>query len=139
MKKSILNDIYNKTEFVIFNETRFLYFYPKKQNLKLKRFLNENKANNFAIITGWNPISKKATNSQNRKMNEKLKSLLKKNNFRFFLAQGRSPKGDFFEDSVAVLDIKLIQARKIGKIFNQNAILYYTKDKTPSIVWVTGY
>jgi hypothetical protein len=80
--------------------------------------------NNFAIITGHNPMDQKLTDSENIRRNQQLADWAEPKIFIKLI--GSSPDHSHKEASFA-FKCSLNEAIKIGKQFNQRAIFYVRK------------
>ena len=80
--------------------------------------------NNFAIITGHNPMDQKLTDSENIRRNQQLAEWTESNIFIKLI--GSSPDRTHQEESFA-LECSLKEAIETGEQFNQRAIFYVRK------------
>jgi hypothetical protein len=77
----------------------------------------------FAIITAHNPRSEAFSKEENDKRHQQLLERVQQNNYRFDSSVGASPDGSWQEEGVVIFDIEVATALKIGRDFEQHAIL----------------
>lgn len=96
-------------------------------NTELDTFLRENREAKWAYITAWNTGAKQHSEEENAHFHQELIRYLQENHpkSRFFEGQG-VPADDNWqaETSLFIFKLERDQALKIGKRFNQQAILW---------------
>jgi hypothetical protein len=86
-----------------------------------------------AYITAWNPLGKIVSNSENKRLNNALKSSISEK-YKLIEGIGRDPDGKWpGEESFLVLGINREDAMKLGKQFEQNAIVF-NEDQVPELI-----
>lgn len=104
-------------------------------NKDLNYFLIDNKAFSYAFITACNPRSEKRSNQENLKANGDLKTILKKEGFRFLLATAKDPKKQWpNEDGFIILDVRVQRIKKLAMSFKQNAVVYGNITTAPRLI-----
>jgi hypothetical protein len=88
----------------------------------------------FAIITAHNPRSEAFSKEENDKRHQALLSRVQEKNYDFDSSTGQSPDGSWQEEGVVIFDIELATALKIGRDFEQHAILY-GQDNRVALAW----
>lgn len=79
----------------------------------------------FAIITAWNPGTRRPSISENRGANARLAAALRREGWSTYPASGRSEDGGHEEPSFAVMDIEPERALALARSFGQAAVLYW--------------
>lgn len=104
------------------------------QNETLDGLLRQSKAATWAFVTAFNPRSEQLTEQENAERNAALQKILEENNFRFLAGRGEGagwqPEASFF-----ILDIDRAAAIRLGKQFEQNAVVTGQIGKSPELVW----
>ncbi|SMG07390.1 DUF3293 domain-containing protein [Paraburkholderia susongensis] len=86
------------------------------------------------FITAWNPYSRKCDDETNAGLQKKLIDELTTRGLRFVNGVGRHPASDWAEPSFLVLGISLEAAKRLGKQYEQNAIVWCGVDAVPQLV-----
>lgn len=90
-----------------------------------------------AFVSAWNPRSAQQPAAANATAHERLLAMLKEEGHRWLPAWGQDPAGQWpAEQSLLVLGIAADAAIRLGRIFDQNAILLIGEDAVPRLVWV---
>lgn len=110
--------------------------FENKSSPDFINFLERKKIKSFALVTSDNPFSKQLSEKENAKRRKSLKILLKMLKVRFVKASSRpNTKSWKPELGYCVFNVDLKFAKKIGIIFEQNAIVYGTLKSKVKIVW----
>jgi hypothetical protein len=97
-----------------------------KMSPRLNEILNEYQAETWAFITAWNPESKLLTTGENKRRNKELRGKLK--GYMIFDGIGIPENSDWTpEESYLVMGISKQQSTQLGRMFEQNAILFGKK------------
>ena len=92
-------------------------------NKGINQFLKSHQS--WAYITAWNPNSKVLPAVENEHRNKEMEKELKENAFLYYPGKGVPDKGDWIpEDSFLVVDISKEAAIKMGKTYEQKAIVW---------------
>ncbi len=91
----------------------------------------------LAIVTAWNPGTKRPAEAENRKANDRLYAALRAGGWSFHPAGGRSADGTHVEPSFAVLGIDADSALALARQFDQAAILYWD-GAAARLLWCDG-
>jgi hypothetical protein len=115
-----LINAYNTTEYKVYSPAMVIKI--GLANQELNDLLISFNASTWAYITAFNPFSKILTEAENLKRHEELK--VKIVNYKFYEGEGvGEDKAWEPEVSLLVLGISLNDAIKIGKFYEQNAIV----------------
>lgn len=91
----------------------------------LNAFLQENDAYSWAFITAWNPKSQLLSSKENKQKLEELVKMVKKAGYLYFPGKGIGKDQTWEpEQSLFILNITKAEAIRIGKYFDQNAIVF---------------
>ena len=126
-----LIEAYKNTKYKVFGSTITIEIGKFNQDLN-NLILNHN-SNEWAFITAFNPYSKVLTNDENKIRHYELKELTE--NYVTFEGHGvgedptREP-----ELSLFIIGISKVEATKIGKKFEQNAIVYGELNNSPELI-----
>lgn len=105
-------------------------------NPQLAAWLRDRNATCLAFITAWNPESRVLSHTENKVRHEQLCAHIDASGYPRVDGVGQDPAGVWREESLAVLGIAQDEARTIGKLFEQNAIVYVeSPDRAPKLVW----
>lgn len=108
-----------------------------QENWDLEEFLIDNNAFSWAFISAWNPFSQSLPISENNIRHEKLKNIVKSNQWVFAEGFGVPQNQDWeAEKSFFILDIPKREAIDLGKKFNQNAIVIGRLSKPPELIFL---
>lgn len=121
-------------------ESAIYYIVTINYNLKindynpiLDKFISSYNAKTWAIITAYNPQSIVCSIELNKKSNELLLKDIE--NFTYFITESTDKKQEWeTEIGYLILDISLNEAIKIGKNYNQRAIVFGNINKIAKIV-----
>ena len=91
----------------------------------LDTLLHSNGVRCAALLTAYNPKGIVQDESLNEIAQNRLLAILENTAYLLFAAEGRSRVGDWpSEKSVLIAGMALDEAIKLGRIFNQNALVY---------------
>ena len=91
----------------------------------LDTLLRSNGVSCAALLTAYNPEGIVQDESLNEIAQNRLLAILENTAYLLFAAEGRSRVGDWpSEKSVLIAGMDLDEAIKLGRIFNQNALVY---------------
>ena len=126
-----LIEAYKNTKYKVFGSTITIEIGKFNQDLN-NLILNHN-SNEWAFITAYNPYSRVLTNDENRVRHEELKDLTK--NYMTFEGHGVGQDPTWEPElSLFIIGISKDDALKIGKEFEQNAIVYGLINETPQLL-----
>ena len=126
-----LIEAYKNTKYKVFEPTITIEIGKFNQDLN-NLILNHN-SNEWAFITAYNPFSRVLTNDENRLRHIELKELTEK----YVTFEGHGVGQDPTwkpELSLFIIGISKSDASKIGKKFEQNAIVYGSINETPQLM-----
>lgn len=126
-----LIEAYKNTKYIVFEPT--LTIEIGKLNQEIDEIIIKHNSNAWAFITAYNPYSRVLTNDENRVRHEELKDLTK--NYMTFEGHGvgEDPTWEA-ELSLFIIGISKDDALKIGKKFEQNAIVYGKFNNSPELL-----
>jgi|688.fasta_scaffold1035755_2 hypothetical protein len=106
-----------------------------KCSAPLHRLYHSMAVQSAAFITAWNPYSKALTTLENKQRNSCLIAEVNKLNLQFINGVGQDPEGKWpGEESILILGIELEEARRLGRAYEQNAILWCDSDALPHLI-----
>lgn len=125
---------YKETEFRVFSNPPITLKVSEKNTDLLHRYKQHN-FHSCAFITACNPFGKTLSDENNLQLQENLASLLKQKDFSFVAGEGKHPTGDWpGEASYFIENITLEDAKNIGTLFQQNAIIWCNDDAIPCLI-----
>ena len=126
---------YKNTNYYVYYDSEIIINIGLK-NQKLFKLFEDKKLTSASIITAYNPFSEIKTEKQNSLAQFKLKECLRNNNLSFINAMGQDAKNEWpSESSYFIENITKIEAIKLGKEFNQNAIVWIDENIIPQLVF----
>lgn len=113
-----------------YHSANYIYKYHGKENVIkcdtrneiLDSLLEEYNLNSWAFITACNPMNEIKSNEFNSKATEELKKFLSEKGYKYF--DGAGGADEHWEESFLVIGIDKQSASEIGKLFQQEAILF---------------
>ncbi|QKX06434.1 DUF3293 domain-containing protein [Aquimarina sp. TRL1] len=95
------------------------------KNGRFKKWCEEKKVLSWAIITAYNPYSMLCSNVENENRQQILKTYLVQNKLCSINALGVPADANWeAEKSLFIYNLTIDKAKQIGKLFEQNAIVY---------------
>ncbi len=108
-----------------------------EENWHLEEFLIDNNAFSWSFISAWNPFSQPLSTSENESRHLKLVEFAKMKQWVFAEGFGVPPNEDWeAEKSLFLLDISRNEAIDLGKMFDQNAIVFGRLGKAPELIFL---
>ena len=106
-----------------------------QKSYELEELLKKHKELNWAYITAYNPQSKKLSKPQNIKRHRNLVEYCNEIGYVFYAGEGtdRNKKWDP-ETSLLIIGINISTAKKLGRHFQQKAILCGSLNQLPHLV-----
>ena len=138
MNESLLSleliDAYRETHFHVQMENNFILKIDH-QSTELLTWHAKFQVNSSAFITAHNPFGKRLTAEENAIKNRQLKTLIEAKYDHVVDGFGQDPLGEWpGEDSFLIYGISLEEARSVGNLYEQNAIVWSDKDAIPQLV-----
>ncbi|MBC7796679.1 MAG: DUF3293 domain-containing protein [Pyrinomonadaceae bacterium] len=132
-----LETAYLQTRYVVeVEETEVAFYINDEQNESFDELLNDYKATTWAFITACNPFSKVLSNDENERRQCELKNYLTTANHKFLRGRGEDSSGNWrAEPSFLIFDIDENQSNEIGRLFEQNAVVFGEIYKKPKLIW----
>ena len=126
-----LIEAYKNTKYIVFEPTLIIEI--GKLNLEIDDIIINHNSNSWAFITAYNPFSRILTNDENRLRHDELKELTK--DYITFEGHGVGENPTWEPElSLLIIGISKDDASKIGKEFEQNAIVYGLINETPQLL-----
>jgi hypothetical protein len=129
-----MNDIieaYKNTKYIVFDLK--LTIVIDKSNLDINELLVKHNTKDWAFITAYNPYSRVLTNEENRIRHNELKELTK--DYVSFEGHGIGEDPTWEPElSLFIIGISKVEASKIGKKFEQNAIVFGELNSLPELI-----
>ena len=127
---------YKKTNYYVYYDSELIIINIGLKNQKLLKLFKDKKLTSASIITAYNPFSEIKTEEQNSLAQLKLKESIVDSNLSFINAMGKDAQHKWpNEASYFIEDITKIEAKKLGKEFNQNAIVWIGENIMPELVF----
>lgn len=126
-----LLEAYKNTKYKVFEPTITIEI--GKFNQDLDTLLLKHKSNEWAFITAYNPFSRVLTNEENKIRHQELKELTK--SYVSFEGHGVGEDPTWEPElSLFIIGISKVDASKVGKKFEQNAIVYGGINNPPELL-----
>lgn len=111
-------------------------FGPGRDLSALELHLLEWKVEQFAIITACNPRSELLPDQENSIRNKKLAEMLQGHCRMMRHSRAQSPEGTWQEPGFWALDIAPERVVKLGRHFEQNAVIFWEKNAGAALWWL---
>lgn len=136
-EKCIFETAYLQTNYVVQgNEENQIVIRIGEINGALDELLNRYKAEIWAFVTAYNPFSKPCSSEENLIRQADLLNQLREKNLRFLGGYGKGKNEDWeSQQSVFIFDIDRETAVRLGREFEQNAIVTGQIGCAPELVW----
>ena len=119
---------YYNAHFCVFAETEFILRIGIAQP-------NLSPEHCYGYVTACNPEGKILPDESNQINHKKLIDWARLNDLRFKEGAGRDPKSIWHEEiSLLIEDLSLAETIRLGRHFNQNAVVWCDKDQIPRLV-----
>ena len=129
-----LRDAYENADYVVFTEPELVLRIGEPSS-RLDRLMEQAKAQTAAFISAANPGGQQRAGIKNEFATAALHELVDASGYPGYAGEGRDPDGRWpAEPSLLVLGIYLDNARKLGSLFGQNAIVFIEKGRAPQLV-----
>jgi hypothetical protein len=129
-----MNDLieaYKNTKYIVFDLN--LTIVIDKSNLEINELLVKHNTKEWAFITAYNPYSRALTNEENRIRHNELIEMTK--NYVTFEGHGVGQDPIWQPElSLFIIGISKVEASKVGKKFEQNAIVYGKLNNSPELL-----
>ena len=132
-----LEEAYHKTTYKIYDRKVSYDLRIDKLNADFQTFCKEKKITSWAVITAYNPYSKPCSSIDNQRNNAALRRVLQSIFLTVLEADGIPDDSNWeTEKSYFTYNLPLEQAQKIGRQFQQNAIVYGKEDGIARLFWI---
>ncbi len=135
MIESKLFDAYIATEYQVYWGSGSVILRIDQPSPDLARLHAAMGVSTSAFISAWNPSSKLAPASINEAAQQHLERMLETLGIPVVPGEGADPTGQWpAERSVLALGISCDEACRVGRLYQQNAIVFADQDVTPRLV-----
>src|SRR5436190_2642836 len=131
-----LLEAYRNAEYVVFVEPRIV-MRVGEPNAELDALLAREGAGIAAFITAANPPGEPRAHAENAVATAALQHLVSAAGYPHYLGEGRDARGTWAEPSFLVNGIYRANAEALGRLFQQNAIVYCEAGRAPELVLLT--
>ena len=104
-------------------------------NPQFNQWLLENKIQNWAFITAYNPFSEALSEKENKKLQSQLKRILIKNKYQLWNGKGQGAGNWPAEESFFIANISQELAGKLATDFKQNAYVFGSYNSKPQLIF----
>lgn len=90
-----------------------------------------------AFITAFNPHSRREAGTRNHAMQAQLRAWTERHGYFYLKGVGQHPTGAWpGEPSLLILGLPLAQAKSLGRVYGQNAVVWCDHDAVPQLLLV---
>jgi hypothetical protein len=129
-------EAYENANYLVSTPVCQIDFKINQVNEALARLITDHGVDGASLITAFNPLGQLVSIDENAKANRLLEDAIVATGLPYFLGHGSEPKGEWKEDSYLVIGISLEEAKEMGNLYQQNAIVWINKDGLPELVWL---
>lgn len=131
---SDLIDAYRATDYFVETETPFVLTVGQASPA-LAKLYSKHRCDCAAFVTASNPFSQVANDADNERRHAELVEALKNRSLHFVQGMGRNTRGQWPDEaSCLVLGLSLEAAKKLGRQFAQDALVWCGPDTVPQLV-----
>lgn len=130
-------DAYKKADYVVFADQQVV-LRVGEASAALDELINAEGATTAAFVTAANPRGEKRSESENGAANTALQNFVAAAGYPHYSGEGRDPRGGWSEPSFLVIGIYRANAEALGKLFEQNAIVFCELGRAPELVILKG-
>ena len=132
-----LTEAYQQAIYEVYTDKEIIRLYIGKCNARLDRLLKKHDCQTWTLITAANPYSQPRSELENQQRHQKLIESIKPLKLATYPAVGKDKTGAWTpETSLLILGIDRFSAIALGRVFQQNAIVWGTVDKAPELLWL---
>lgn len=125
---------YRETEFRVFSDAP-LTLRIAERNGALLGLYKDHRYDSCAFVTACNPLGQLYDAAENARLQDQLANELKFRSLNFIAGEGKHPGGDWLgEPSFLVFGLSLESTRALGKMLDQNAIVWCGADAVPKLI-----
>jgi glycine/D-amino acid oxidase-like deaminating enzyme len=124
---------YQETDYRVFGDSPFT-LRIREASEPLAELLRQHGTNCAAFITACNPFSRKLDEATNAARQAKLAQELTRRDLSLIAGEGRHPSEGWVEPSYLVLGLSRDEAKKLGRRYEQNAVVWCEADAVPELV-----
>ena len=129
------SDTYSHAEYVVLSSPPIV-FKIDERFAELDELMARCGVSVASFITACNPRGLHQSDRENLLAMNQLLSAINDLRLPYFKGFGRDPEGTWKEDSYLIMGVELDQARQLGQLFQQNAIVMLVHNMTPKLVWM---
>ncbi len=131
-----LDQLYNAAEYAVDDGALRFVIRIGELSDELDALLQEAQCDSWAFISAHNPRSTELTKSENDARHGRFLLFLDEKGYRYFAGYGQSPDGSWTpETSLLIIGIDRDEAVRIGRKFEQHAVLAGRGGFPPELVW----
>lgn len=136
MDKESLFKLYQNTNYKI--DSPEIYIQLDKKNSEIDLLLKKENKNSWAFLSAYNPYSILVPEEQNFANQNRLKNILKEENYSLYDGTGSSKDHSFPEEkNFLILGITLNRAIELGLEFEQTAFIYAELDSVAKLIFTS--
>jgi len=125
---------YRSTQYHVFS-TPFFVLRVDQRSEELAALFEQSGVGCAAYVTAWNPLGMVTPDDINAAAHEQLRSDMRVAGYPFLDGEGRGISGDWPpETSILILGLPRTAAKKLGRRYRQNAILWAGADAIPNLI-----
>ena len=137
MKTEPLEAAYRATTYRVFLPAGAVDLHIGEANAALARWLVEESASSWAILTAHNPASEPLTAAENAELQSELECAVLELGFMTFAGENVADEGSWpNEESCFIPDIDMKNSMALARRFGQNALVFGEGDGFPRLIWV---
>lgn len=135
-RSKTLQQEYSKTIYLVIVKSKIFELSENGINIGFNQFLKKYRYDTFALVTSDNPFSIQLPEKENKRRRVRLKCLIDLLNLKSVKASSRPNTKEWKpEIGYCLFNVDLKLAKKIGFIFDQNAIVFGRVNDKPKVVW----
>ena len=132
-----LLEAYLRTIYQVREPPEFSFLVGRAPSETASRWLDQHRILSWAFLTAWNPRSAPLSDLENRERNKRLAREVDSGGWSFFPAWGIGPDKTWpAEESFWILNISADRAAHLGRLFEQNALVWWSKGKPVELWWL---
>ena len=130
------SDIYKCAEYVILSSPP-ISFKVDQRSPDLDQLMLRYGVSTAGFITACNPHGIQQSDELNELAMNQLKLAIEELGLPYFSGFGKGPVGEWHEDSYLVMGMDSDFASKLGRFYQQNALVMLIKGQSPELVWLS--
>lgn len=136
MSARILHAAYLDTDYVVRTRGGAIVLRIGARSASADRLLRARRRRHAVFVTAENPFSRPLSGLLNRGAQARLRRWLRRRGFEIIDGFGRARRGDWPpESSLLALGADPAAARRLCRVWRQNAVVLMTRHRVPTLVW----